>query len=104
MGGTLTKPELLSLDTPEILRRLFHAEDVRLFEAERISFRCSCSRDRSKDMLRALGHGEIEQVLEEHGTVTVTCEFCGIEYNFDSVDAERLFAAANQPDVPTTRH
>ena len=43
---TLTREELVHLEPEEVLYRLFHEEDVRLFDAKDISFHCGCSRER----------------------------------------------------------
>lgn len=104
LGETITTLELLTLPAREILHRLYHEEDVRLFEAEPVSFRCSCSRERIENMLRSLGQQEVQQVIAEQGNVGVDCEFCNQHYDFDPVDVEALFAAADQPGVPPTRH
>ena len=72
---------------------------VRLFDAERWGFRCRCSSERVREMLRALGKDEIDEVVAEQGAVTVTCDFCNANYSFDAVDAERLFAG-DGPEAP----
>ncbi len=104
LGETLTDDELLTLSAQDILHRLYHEEDLRLFDSEPVSFRCSCSRERIETMLRGLGYDEVRSVLEEQGAVSVSCEFCRQEYRLDAVDVEGLFAASDQPDVPPTRH
>ncbi len=104
LGDTLTRDELLQLPARDLLRRLFHEEDVRVFEPQPLSFRCSCSSERIEAMLRGLGYDEVRDILREQGRVSVNCEFCHQEYAYDSVDIERLFAAADQPRVPPTRH
>ncbi|MFQ5642158.1 MAG: Hsp33 family molecular chaperone HslO [Thiogranum sp.] len=104
LGETISAHELLQLSTRELLHRLYHEQDVRLFEAEPVSFRCSCSRERIETMLRGLGYSEVQDILEEQGSVSVNCEFCAHVYGFDRVDVERLFAAADQPEIPQTRH
>lgn len=104
LGETITDEELLQLGHRDILHRLFHEEDVRLFESEPVSFRCSCSRERIEAMLRGLGYAEVQDILREEGRVAVDCEFCGHHYEFDHVDAEQIFAAIDQPSVPPTRH
>jgi len=104
LGETLSSDELLQLTARDLLHRLFHEEDVRLFDAEPLSFRCSCSAERIETMLRGLGYDEVRDILEEQGQVSVNCEFCRQEYAYDAVDVERLFAAADQPEVPPTRH
>jgi molecular chaperone Hsp33 len=104
LSATLTDTELLNLNAQSIIHRLFHKEDVRLFEAQPITFRCSCSRERTESMLRALGQEEIKEILAEQEMVTVTCEFCGMRYEFDRVDAQLLFTPSIQPGVSGTRH
>ena len=44
-------------------------------------------------LVRALGIDEARAALAEQGALTVTCEFCGRDYRYDSVDVEQLFAA-----------
>ncbi|WP_455235252.1 Hsp33 family molecular chaperone HslO [Thiogranum longum] len=104
LGETVTEAELLQLPVRELLYRLFHEEDVRLFDPEPVSFRCSCSRERIETMLRGLGYDEVQEIIKEQGSVGVNCEFCGQSYSFDAVDVEAMFAAASQPEVPDTRH
>lgn len=104
LAETVTAEELLDLDAEQVLHRLYHEEDVRLFEREPVSFRCSCSRERVEGMLRGLGLDELHAILEERGVVEVGCEFCNATYRFDAVDVEQLFAAADQPSVPDTKH
>jgi molecular chaperone Hsp33 len=105
LADTLRDRELLELPQLELLRRLFHEEDVRLFEPEPVSFRCTCTRERIETVLRSLGYAEVKGIIEEQGRVSVDCEFCNQNYVFDPVDVEKLFAAADhQPTVPPTRH
>jgi molecular chaperone Hsp33 len=104
LGETVSDDELLELSVTELLHRLYHEEDLRLFDPEPFSFRCACSAGRIDTMLRGLGYDEVRDILEEQGEVSVNCEFCRQVYAYDAVDIERLFAASDQPEVPTTRH
>ncbi len=104
LGTTLTSEEMLSLTTEEVLYRLFHEEEVRLFEEEPVSFRCSCSRDKVADMLRALGAAEVRDILKEEDKISVGCEFCNQQYEFDSVDAEELFASSTPTPGSASTH
>lgn len=102
LASTLTREELLTLDADTVLRRLFWEEDMRRFEpmtgAGGPRFHCSCSRERVAGMLRSLGREEIESILAEQGQVEIGCDFCGIKYHFDPVDAAGLFMpAGSQP-------
>ncbi|MEO6422425.1 MAG: Hsp33 family molecular chaperone HslO [Candidatus Nitrotoga sp.] len=93
MSDTLTHNELFTLPAEELLHRLYNEDDVRLFEANRVAFRCSCSRDKVARMLKMLGREEIDEVLAQQDAVEVNCEFCNHQYRFDKVDAEQVFAA-----------
>lgn len=104
LGATLSRHELLTLPAREVLRRLFHEEDVRVFESSPLSFRCSCSRERVTAMLRMLGRDEVRAIVAERGKVEVTCEFCRKRYALDAVDAEQVFAADMQTNARPTRH
>jgi molecular chaperone Hsp33 len=105
LADTITTEELLGLDEHTILHRLFHEEDLRLFEAEAMRFQCSCSRERVANALRGLGREEIMDIIQERETVDVNCEFCNELYAFDAIDAERLFSSDEpEVEVPPTRH
>ncbi len=104
LGATLTEQELLHLSTQEILHRLFHEENIRLFDPEPVSFRCSCSREKIITVLRGLGSEEAHAILATRGTIEVGCDFCNHHYSFDKIDAEAIFATQTQTPTPSTRH
>ncbi|PLX60608.1 Hsp33 family molecular chaperone HslO [Sedimenticola selenatireducens] len=91
LAETITRDELLNLPVQTLLHRLFHEEQVRLFEPEPVAFRCSCSRERIADSLRAMGKAELLSILEEQGAIEVDCDFCNKHYRFDAIDTEQLF-------------
>lgn len=104
LAATLRSAELLTLPAGTILQRLFHEEDIRVFEGEPVSFRCTCSRERVGEMLKMLGRDEVESVLAERGGIDVRCEFCNRQYRFDPVDAAQLFAHGTSVPVPPGKH
>jgi molecular chaperone Hsp33 len=96
----LPAPLLQHARAEEVLRRLGGSHDGRLFAGTAVQFACRCSGARVARLLRSLGLQEIQSVLAEMGSVTVTCEFCGRPYRFDAIDIERLFHAAVSPEAP----
>lgn len=104
LASTVKSDELLGLEPQQLLHRLFHEEDLRVFEPRPVYFRCSCSRDRVVGMLRMLGRDEVRSVIAERGEVEVHCEFCNRRYAFDAVDSEEIFAAAVTTTAVGTRH
>ncbi|MGH8402832.1 MAG: Hsp33 family molecular chaperone HslO [Gammaproteobacteria bacterium] len=104
LADTVTDAELKTLSAEELLHRLYYEDDLRLFEAAPVSFRCQCSRERIEVTLRRLGAEEVRDILHEQGKVHVNCEFCGRGYDFDSVDVEALFTDAAQLPSSDARH
>ena len=104
LAETITDEELITLPAETLLTRLFHEEDVRLFDPRDIHFRCSCSRKNVSNMLKMLGQAEVDSIIEERGEIEVNCDFCNAGYVFDKVDAEQLFAAEITPPISKTKH
>ena len=93
LGGTLKHEELLSTDISTLLHRLFWEETIRVFEPSHPQFHCSCTREKVGNMLKMLGHDEVESALDELGQLAINCDFCGEHYAFDKVDCAQLFAS-----------
>lgn len=104
LADTVQTSELTNLEFSNLLHRLFHEEDVRIFEKLPVSFRCPCSRERVRDMLKMLGHAEVNDILKTEEAVKVSCEFCNHKYVFDSVDVEEVFASEVPSKASETRH
>jgi len=104
LGATLTPHELLNLPARDIIHRLYHEEDIRLFDSEPLRFQCTCTRERVVNVLRMLGYDEVRSIITERGAVDVDCEFCNQHYRFDSVDVEQVFAAHVPASISPTRH
>ncbi len=104
LAATVREEELLQLEQREVIHRLFHEEDIRLFDREPVAFYCHCSRERVADSLRSLGHDEVKDILAQEQKIEVSCHFCNRQYHFDAVDAEQLFAEQPQPPAGQTPH
>lgn len=92
LAETLTVEELMALDNQTILHRLYHEEEVRLFDERAVSFRCTCSAERSGNALISLGRDDALQLLEEQdGEIEVDCQFCNTSYRFDKTALTELF-------------
>jgi molecular chaperone Hsp33 len=100
----LSAAELLACPVEELLERGFAERDMRLFRGTPVQFECRCNQGRVAGLLRALGADEVREVLEEQGSVTVTCEFCHRPYRFDAEAVDALFADSPGPHESTTIH
>ncbi|WP_118179212.1 Hsp33 family molecular chaperone HslO [Paraburkholderia phosphatilytica] len=94
LGSTLSRDELLAEEPDTLFRRLFWQEKVQRFEPAVARFECTCSREKVGAMLKMLGRGEVDEVIEERGHVEIHCEYCNQRYEFDPVDVAQLFAAS----------
>lgn len=99
--ATLGEAELASTDTATLMRRLFHAENLRLFEPSPVKLSCRCDRGSIATMLLGMGEEEVVPALKEQGKVEVTCEFCGSVYVFMPLEVTELFAASSAEPAST---
>lgn len=76
----LTGPNVSSTD---LLVRLFHEEQPRVFDAQSVRFGCTCSEDRVRQSLSIYSARDIEKMTTDDGRVTADCQFCGAHYDLD---------------------
>ncbi|GIU19426.1 33 kDa chaperonin [Shewanella colwelliana] len=99
LTSTIKAEELFELDATEVLHRLYHQEEVRLFDPIDVTFSCTCSRERSGQALRTVAKAELDSILAEQGKIDMGCEYCNSNYSFDSIDVEALFNNAPTSDT-----
>ena len=92
LAETVKPEELLELPAREVLYRLFHEDNVRIFDPSTPRFACSCSRHRVAGMIKLMERNEVDELVIERGNVHIVCDFCGKEYEFDAVDIGALYA------------
>ena len=90
---TVNQDELLHTTVNTLLYRLFHEQEVRVFEPEHLEFACTCSHEKVGNMLLLLGGQEVGQILLEQGSVEIACDFCQQKYVFDEEDVKTLFGS-----------
>ncbi|OON39331.1 Hsp33 family molecular chaperone [Izhakiella australiensis] len=90
LTSTLKTDELLDLSARDVLWRLYHQEEVTVYDPHPISFHCSCSRERCEEVLRTLPAEEVDQILQEDGKIDMHCDYCGSHYIYDAVDIAAL--------------
>lgn len=91
LANTLNPDELLTLDNETLLHRLYHQHQVRLFQAQAVSFACTCNRARMLEMVRTMGQEEAYELLSTHRMIEVKCEFCQQSFSFEKNDVSFLF-------------
>ena len=67
----------------DLLVRLFHQEEPRVFDPQPVVFGCTCSADKVRQSLSIYSAKDIGHMTTENGIVTADCQFCGAHYEFD---------------------
>jgi molecular chaperone Hsp33 len=93
LAATLKAEDFPDASGLDLIGKLFNEDDVRVFKARPVSFRCRCSRQRTDEILRMLGEAEVRDVLAEQGRVEITCEYCGRRRRYDAIDVTRVFTS-----------
>ncbi|WP_227269192.1 Hsp33 family molecular chaperone HslO [Roseobacter weihaiensis] len=82
---TVEEMELIgpSLAPNDLLLRLFHEEQPRVYDTQPVRFGCTCSEDRVRQSLSIYSARDIEKMTTDEGRVTADCQFCGAHYDLD---------------------
>ncbi|MBU2960646.1 Hsp33 family molecular chaperone HslO [Citreicella sp. C3M06] len=82
---TVDELELIGPDLPptDLLVRLFHEEQPRVYDAQPVRFGCTCSEDKVRQSLSIYSAKDIEKMTTDDGRVTADCQFCGAHYDMD---------------------
>lgn len=92
----LSSSDLLALENELIISQLFQHEDVIVYDPEPVEFRCTCSEQRSANAIRALSQEDIDDLLTTYKQITVTCEFCHQNYNYDAAAVQAILTSDKQ--------
>ncbi|MEW2912113.1 Hsp33 family molecular chaperone HslO [Leisingera sp. JC11] len=95
--STVEELELIgpSVTPTELLIRLFHEEQPRVYDTQPVRFGCTCSEDRVRQSLSIYSAKDIEKMTTDDGRVTADCQFCGAHYDLDPSSVG--FDAENPP-------
>ncbi|QTL39943.1 Hsp33 family molecular chaperone HslO [Xenorhabdus budapestensis] len=96
LTATIKGEELFTLDVKEILHRLYHEEDVTLYEPQQVEFRCTCSHQRCADTLVTLPEADLQDILYQDGKIDMECEFCGMHYIFEEIALSEIKIAKKE--------
>jgi molecular chaperone Hsp33 len=82
---TVEELELIGPQVPpqDLLLRLFHEEQPRVYDAQSVKFGCTCSEDRVRQSLSIYSARDIQTMTTPEGRVTADCQFCGMHYDLD---------------------
>ncbi len=91
--NTATQKELLTpYYLPELIGKIFWQEDIADLGSKAVEFSCTCSRDKTDDLLRSFQKAELEEILKTEGKIEVKCQFCNQVQTYTADDIKALFA------------
>lgn len=98
LTDTIKTEELLTLAANDVLWRLYHEEEVTLYDPQDVEFKCTCSRERCAGALKTLPDEELNSILEEEGEIDMHCDYCGNHYLFNAMDIAEIRNNASPAD------
>nr|WP_323777970.1 Hsp33 family molecular chaperone HslO [Amylibacter sp.] len=80
--NTVEEMELIGphVGQEQLLRRLFHEEEPRVFPAQPMAFGCTCGEDKVRQTMSIYSAKDIKSMTADNGMVTADCQFCGAHY------------------------
>lgn len=95
---TIKAEELFTLPATDVLWRLYHEEEVTVYDPQDVEFKCTCSRQRCADALKTLPDEEVDSILADEGEIDMHCDYCGNHYLFNAMDIAEIRNNASPAD------
>ena len=83
LTNTIKAEEILTLPAQELLYRLYHQEEVRIFDPQPVTYACSCSETKCLTAISQFSAKELNDIIAEEGSVSMTCDYCMNTYSFN---------------------
>ncbi|UJR56075.1 Hsp33 family molecular chaperone HslO [Dickeya zeae] len=99
LTATVKAEELFGLPANDVLYRLYHQENVTLYEPQPVVFKCHCSRERCADALMTLPADEVSDILAQDGQIDMHCDYCGSHYLFNAQDIDNIRQSSTNPTL-----
>ena len=79
-------------DIEDIVKRALNGFEVEVLSESAAEYRCNCSLERSRQVVKSLSVEELEKLADEMPEVEVNCHFCNSKYVFSKSDIEKIIA------------
>ncbi len=67
----------------KIIETIFQGIEYRILESGEYEYDCDCSKSRAERALASIGEDERKEMIEEDGSITLHCDYCGNDYVFN---------------------
>jgi len=95
LTNTIKAEEIFSLEAEALLYRLYHQEEVRIFEPQAVTYQCGCSADKCLAAISQVEPSELKAIIAEQGKVSMTCDYCLTTYDFDELALKSFISKVN---------
>ncbi len=95
LTNTIKSDEIFSLEAEALLYRLYHQEEVNIFDPQPVSYLCGCSADKCLAAISQIEPSEIKAILAEQGKISMTCDYCITTYDFDELSLQSFISKVN---------
>ena len=86
LTNTIKANEIFDLEAQGLLYRLYHQEKVELYPSQSVSYVCGCSKDKCLTAISQMDENELNNILNEQGKMSMTCDYCITTYDFFDTD------------------
>lgn len=80
----------------EIINEYFGHFECKMMPAIMPEFKCKCSDERMRNIIKALDKKDIEEILEQQGAVEIHCDFCNTYYTYTREQIKEIFEGKNE--------
>ncbi len=77
-------------DPAEMLKEVMSDFELRFLDESPVEYKCYCSRQRVGRALLSLGKQELQEILDDQGQCSLSCQFCDAEYVFEKDELQRM--------------
>ncbi len=78
------------MNIEEIMGTALKGFDFHFTDKNDMDYRCNCSKERVRKVLKSIGTAELEAIIKEDGKAELDCHFCNQKYHFDIDELNQL--------------
>ena len=92
LTNTIKSEEIFTLEAEALLYRLYHQEQVNIFDPQPVSYLCGCSQEKCLAAISQIEPSEIKAIIAEQGKISMTCDYCITTYDFDELSLQSFIS------------
>lgn len=78
------------LGIEDIIKKACEGFEIEITEESVPQYKCNCTRERIEKALISVGREELEDIVKNEGSTSLTCYFCNKKYDFSKEELEEI--------------